>query len=42
VGRRFPKHKMTRYAKNLRGRGPLSPLGYAYESGDNGNDHSEK
>jgi len=27
LGRHFPKHKMTRYAKNVGGHGPL-PHGY--------------
>ena len=29
-GRRFSKHKITRYAKNLEGMLPLDPPGYDY------------
>ena len=29
-GRRFSKHKMTKYAKNLEGMLPFDPPGYAY------------
>jgi len=31
LGHRLPKHKITRYAKNLRGHGPLALPGYVYE-----------